>query len=50
MIYEDKTAGEVSVNISTDIDDVVSFTQILLANGYWVKTMQKDEGTIVTFK
>ena len=50
MIYEDKTAGEVSVNISTGIDDVIHFTQILLANGYWVKTMQKDEGTIVTFK
>lgn len=50
MIYEDKTAGEVSVNISTGIDDIINFTQILLANGYWVKTMQKDEGTIVTFK
>ena len=50
MIYEDKTAGEVSVNINTDIDDVINFTQILLANGYWVKTRQTDEGTIVTFK
>ena len=50
MIYEDKTAGEVSVNISTDIDDVINFTQILLENGYWVKTAKTDEGTIVTFK
>ena len=50
MIYEDKTAGEVSVNISTGIDDVTCFTQILLENGYWVKTKQTDEGTIVTFK
>lgn len=50
MIYEDKTAGEVSVNISTGIDDVIHFTQMLLANGHWVKTKQTDEGTIVTFK
>ncbi len=50
MIYEDKTAGEVSVKISTGIDDVIHFTQMLLANGYWVKTKQTDEGTIVTFK
>ncbi len=50
MIYEDKTAGEVSVKISSSRSDVINFTQILLANGYWVKTMQKDEGTIVTFK
>jgi hypothetical protein len=50
MIYEDKTAGEVSVKISSGRSDVINFTQILLENGYWVKTMQKDEGTIVTFK
>ena len=50
MIYEDKTAGEVSVDINTDIDDVINFTQILLANGYWVKMAKTSEGTIVTFK
>ena len=50
MICDNKTTGEVSIKINTDIDDVINFTQILLANGYWVKTMQKDEGTIVTFK
>ena len=50
MIYEDKTAGEVSVNINSCRSDVINFTQILLENGYWVKTKQPDEGTIVTFK
>ena len=50
MIYEDKTAGDVSVNISTNSADVIKFTKILLANGYWVKTAKTDEGTIVTFK
>ena len=50
MIYEDKTAGEVCVNINSGRSDVINFTQILLANGYWVKTKQTDEGTIVTFK
>ena len=50
MIYEDKAAGEVSVNISSGRSDMINFTQILLENGYWVKTKQTDEGTIVTFK
>ena len=50
MIYEDKTAGEVCVNINSSRSDVINFTQILLENGYWVKTKQTDEGTIVTFK
>ena len=50
MIYEDKTAGEVSVNINSGRSDVINFTQILLENGHWVKTKQTDEGTIVTFK
>ncbi len=50
MICDNKTTGEVSIKINTDIDDVINFTQILLANGYWVKTKQTDEGTIVTFK
>ena len=31
MIYEDKTAGEVSVNINSGRSDVINFTQILLA-------------------
>ena len=50
MIYEDKTAGEVSVKINSSRSDVINFTQILLENGYWVKTTKTSEGTIATFK